>query len=335
MTASAHKGERPKCIAVTPGEPAGIGPDLLVTYAQTARTAPLVAFADPHLLQERAKQLGLALRIEEYCDRPPSKSAGALCVRPIPLPCRARPGKPSPETAHAVLECIRSATSAALGGEVSALVTGPLHKSVINDAGTPFSGHTDMLAHLCQASHVVMLLVSGELRLALATRHLALSEVPKALTREGLRQTLEILAQGLRQLFSFPDPRILVAGLNPHAGEDGHFGREEVDIIAPVIGKLQREGLGVEGPLPADTLFTEAVRSRADALVAMYHDQGLAPFKALAFGASVNLTLGLPFVRTSVDHGTALDRAGTGKIDLGSFAAACELASSLANHAVA
>ncbi len=317
---------------MTPGEPAGIGPDLLVQFAQEDRIAPLTAFADPALLQERAKLLGLDLRIQERGNQAPSCSAGTLTVHRVPLRARVEPGKPDPENAEAVLESIRLATQCALDGEMAALVTGPVHKSVIAKSGTPFSGHTEMLADLCQAPHVVMLLVSGDLRLAVATRHLALKDVPKALSHEGLTQTLRVLDLGLRRSFALHSPRILVAGLNPHAGEDGHLGREEIDIIQPVIEQLRDQGMSIEGPLPADTLFAAKMRSRADAMLAMYHDQGLAPFKALAFGASVNVTLGLPFVRTSVDHGTALELAGTGNIELGSFQAAVELAYKLTGH---
>jgi len=320
-------------IALTPGEPAGIGPDLLVKFAQEDRCAPLIAFADPALLQARAKLLGLGLHIQERGGQMPSCSAGTLTVHRVPLYTRVEPGKPDSENAEAVLESIRLATQSALDGEVTALVTGPVHKSVIAESGTPFSGHTEMLAEMCQVPHVVMLLVSGDLRLAVATRHLALKDVPKALGRDGLTQTLRVLDHGLRRSFALPNPRILIAGLNPHAGEDGHLGREEIDIIKPVIERLRDQGLSIEGPFPADTLFAPKMRARADAMLAMYHDQGLAPFKALAFGASVNVTLGLPFVRTSVDHGTALDLAGTGKIDLGSFKAAVELACKLTDHA--
>jgi len=314
---------------VTLGEPAGIGPDLLVTFAQSARPAPLVAFADPTLLMARAKLLGLRLHIDELSDQAPTQSAGTLTIRPVPFGTPIEPGNARSETASAVLQSIRLAARAALDGEASALVTGPVHKSVIAESGIPFSGHTELLADLCRVPHVAMLLVSGDLRLALATRHLALRDVPQALTDTQLTQTLRVLDQGLRQSFALRNPRILVAGLNPHAGEDGHLGREEIDVIRPVIERLRDQGLSIEGPFPADTLFTQAMRARADALLAMYHDQGLAPFKALAFGASVNVTLGLPFVRTSVDHGTALDLAGTGKIDIGSFKAAVDLACKL------
>lgn len=320
-------------IAVTPGEPAGIGPDLLVTFAQAARAQPLVAYADPALLTERAKRLGVNLHIQELSDHTPSQAARTLTVHPVPLPINVQPGEARAETASAVLESIRLAAQAALKGDTTALVTGPVQKSIINAAGTSFSGHTEMLAELAGVAHVVMLLVSGDLRLALATRHLRLADVPETLTQHGLQQTLQVLNDGLRDTFSLTNPRILVAGLNPHAGEDGHLGREELDIIRPVIDALRDEGMHLKGPFPADTLFTPAVRSRADALVAMYHDQGLAPFKALAFGASVNVTLGLPFIRTSVDHGTALDLAGTGNIDCGSFKAAFELACQLSKNA--
>lgn len=319
-----------KSVAVTPGEPAGIGPDLLITFAQHERSVPVVAFTDPAHLSKRASCLGVGIHLEDYDpNRRPSCGAGHLTVHPIPLGCEVAPGQPKAQAAAAVLKSIETATRAALRGEVGALLTGPVHKSVISESGRCFSGHTELLAQLAGVKDVVMLLASDTLRVALVTRHVPLSEVSGTLTRSGLEITTRILRQGLRARFGLSEPRILVSGLNPHAGEDGYLGREEIEIITPTLDKLRAEGMLIEGPMPADTLFAEGVRSRADAVLAMYHDQGLAPFKALAFGAAANVTLGLPFVRTSVDHGTALNLAGTGRIDLGSFKKAFELACSL------
>ena len=289
-----------------------------------------MAFTDPAHLLRRASQLGVTIDLEEYNPhQSPSRNAGSLTVHPIPLGCEVAPGQPKVEAAAGILRSIETATQAALRGEMGALLTGPVHKSVISDSGQPFSGHTELLAELAGVQDVVMLLASGRLRVALATRHIPLTDVTRSLTSASLESTTRILHQGLRAQFGLNEPRILVAGLNPHAGEDGYLGREEIEIIAPTLHKLRAEGLLVEGPLPADTLFAEGMRSRADAILAMYHDQGLAPFKAVAFGEAVNVTLGLPFVRTSVDHGTALELAGTGQINLGSFKAAFELACTL------
>ncbi len=319
-----------KSIAVTPGEPAGIGPDLLIKFVQAERSTPLVAFTDPEHLLVRARQLRVSIDIDDYQPGTrPTCAAGRLTVAPIPLPGRVQPGQPRVECAAAILEAIEAAVQCVREGEMDALLTGPVHKSVIAESGRQFSGHTEFLKDLSGAAEVVMLLVSGSLRVALATGHVALGEVPASLTRAALEARIRILAEGLETQFAVPNPRILVAGLNPHAGEDGHLGREEHTLIAPALEALRTQGLCIEGPLPADTLFSEPVRTRADAILAMYHDQGLAPFKALTFGEGVNVTLGLPFVRTSVDHGTALDLAGSGRIDPGSFKAAFELASTL------
>ena len=319
-----------RSIAVTAGEPAGIGPDLLILLAQRAREVPLVAYTDPDCLLQRASTLNLELKLQDYeADRAPSCEAHRLTIYPVPFPRRIRPGNPSVENVPALLESIRQATQAAMTGIAHALVTGPVHKSVIAKFGIPFSGHTEMLAELAGVEEVTMLLASEKLRVGLATRHLPLTQVPRALTQAGLETTLRILDAGLRQRFGIREPRTLVAGLNPHAGEDGYLGREEIEIISPTISRLRQEGLNIDGPFPADSLFSPAKRSQADAILAMYHDQGLAPFKALSFGEAVNVTLGLPFVRTSVDHGTALDLAGTGKVDTGSLEAAIQLAARL------
>lgn len=289
-----------------------------------------MAFTDPAHLLRRANRLGLEIYLDEYNrDQRPSCRAGHLTVHPIPLGCEVAPGRPKVEAAAGVIRSIETAAQAALRREMGALLTGPVMKSVISESGQPFSGHTDLLAQLAGVDEVVMLLTSGTLRVALATRHIPLTDVAKSLTSSSLEATIRILCQGLRTQFGLKAPRILVAGLNPHAGEDGYLGREEIEIITPTLDKLRTEGMLIEGPLPADTLFVDTARAHADAILAMYHDQGLAPFKAVAFGEAVNVTLGLPFVRTSVDHGTALRLAGTGQIDLGSFKAALELACTL------
>ena len=318
-------------IALTPGEPAGIGPDLTVLIAQREREFPLVVFTDPACLSQRANALDLEVELRPYSKHEtPCREAGALTVFAVPFQGESDPGRPSIDNVGGVLDSIRLATESAMSGTARALVTGPVHKSVIAQSGVPFSGHTERLAELAGVRDVAMLLVSEALRVALATRHVPLAKVPAALNQADLESTLRILFEGLGRHFGIREPKVLVAGLNPHAGEDGHLGDEEVEIIAPTISRLQREGFHLDGPFAADTLFAPAMRGRADAILAMYHDQGLAPLKALGFGESVNVTLGLPFVRTSVDHGTALDLAGTGRVDTGSLESAIKLAARLA-----
>ena len=314
-------------IALTPGEPAGIGPDLAVQLAQTWRAAEVVAIGDPDMLGARADALGLPLVVRGFdpdapeADDPP----GTLCVSPVPLAARAAPGALDPANARAVLATLDRAVDGCLDGRFAAMVTAPVHKGVINDAGIAFTGHTEYLAERLGAEPVMML-TAGALRVALATTHLPLAAVPAALTAEVLERALRTLDADLTRRFGIEAPRILVAGLNPHAGEGGHLGREEIEVIAPVVRALVAEGLRLEGPLPADTLFTPARLKDADAVLAMFHDQGLPVLKYAGFGTGINVTLGLPIVRTSVDHGTALDRAGTGDIDSGSLRAALELA---------
>jgi 4-hydroxythreonine-4-phosphate dehydrogenase len=328
-------------LAFTPGEPAGIGPDLAVQLAQHAREVDLVAFADPELLQQRARELGLPLQIEENLSRI-ARSAGSLTVRAVPLQAVVQAGQLTPNSAAYVLETIRLATEACLRGEYRALVTGPIHKGVINEASDaglicrscgpgripqiPFSGHTEYLQALCGVDEVVMVLAYQQLRVALVTTHLPLREVAPAITREKLEQIIPILHRGLDREFGITNPRILVAGLNPHAGEDGHLGREEIEVITPVIEKLRGSGMDLLGPLPADTLFTHRYLDHADAVLAMYHDQGLPVLKHDGFGQAVNITLGLPFLRTSVDHGTALELAASGRANLGSLQQAIAIA---------
>lgn len=315
-------------LVLTPGEPAGIGPDLCVQIAQQARDAELVVVADPGLLESRARLLGLPLWLEEF---DPAQSAtcsrtGVLKIIPVPLVSAAVCGHLDPANAPYVLETLRVATRACRAGHCDALVTGPVQKSVINQAGIPFTGHTEFLADLTQAPQVVMMLAVPGLRVALATTHLPLREVSDAITSPLLESVLRVLHHDLRARFGIASPHVLVCGLNPHAGEGGHLGSEDDDVIAPVLEQLRAEGMHLTGPLPADTLFIPKYLKTADAVLAMYHDQGLPVLKYAGFGRAVNITLGLPIIRTSVDHGTALDLAGTGRADTGSLEAAIQAA---------
>ena len=316
-------------LCITAGEPAGIGPDLCLMLAQQSFAARLVVIADSDLLAQRALQLKLPLQMVEY-GTSAAFAPGFLTVLHTPLAAPARAGQLNVANGRYVLETLERATAGCLSGEFAAMVTAPLHKGVINDAGVPFSGHTEWLAERTNTDLVVMMLVGGGMRVALATTHLPLREVPDAITRDSLMRVIRILHNDLQRKFGLPQPRILVAGLNPHAGEGGHMGREEIDVIEPVLKHLRDQGLNLIGPLPADTLFNPAQLQRGDAVLAMYHDQGLPVLKHASFGAGVNVTLGLPIIRTSVDHGTALDLAGSGNIDSGSLAAAINLAIELA-----
>jgi 4-hydroxythreonine-4-phosphate dehydrogenase len=318
---------RPR-IAVTAGEPAGIGPDLCVLLARTAFDADLVFVGDREVLAQRARQRGVAFDLPVYAGNT-SPTASMLHV-PVAAPVRA--GTLDPANGRHVLALLDRAIDGCVAGEFGAMVTAPVQKSTINEAGVPFTGHTEYLAERTRTPRVVMMLVGGTLRVALATTHLALSEVPAAIRREDLEETLRIIDHDLRERFGIARPRIRVAGLNPHAGESGHLGREEIERIAPAIEHVAREGIDAKGPYPADTLFTPRMLEGADAVLAMYHDQGLPVLKHAAFGDAVNVTLGLPIVRTSVDHGTALDLAGEGAIDTGSLAAAIALAARLARR---
>jgi 4-hydroxythreonine-4-phosphate dehydrogenase len=315
-------------LLVTPGEPAGIGPDLLVRIAQEPQHAELVAVCDPELLHDRARQLGLPLQLEPVTpDQPRAPHrTGHLRVLPITLSARARCGTLDVRNASYVLATIERAADLCLAGQADALVTGPVQKSVIADAGIAFSGHTEWIAERCLTPMPVMMLVAGALRVALATTHLRLRDVPDAITRERLLAVLRVLHADLRDRFGCAQPRILCCGLNPHAGEGGHLGREEIEVIQPALAQLRSEGLDIEGPLPADTLFTPRLLEGADAVLAMYHDQGLPVLKHAGFGHAVNITLGLPIIRTSVDHGTALELAGSGRADAGSLRAAIDCA---------
>ncbi len=313
-------------IAITSGEPAGIGPDLCVLLAAELATkadSEYVLLADKNLLAARADLLGVNWPI----------SAANLHLEHIPLAVSAKAGVLDRANSEYVLHLIDRAIGGCLSGKFAAMVTAPVHKGSINDAGIGFTGHTEYLAENTGTPQVVMMLVGREtphLRVALATTHLALKDVPAAITRESLTLTLRILHTDLKTKFGIAQPRILVAGLNPHAGEGGYLGREEIDVIIPVVEMLKAEGMLLDGPLPADTLFTPRHLQHADAVLAMYHDQGLPVLKYASFGEGVNVTLGLPIIRTSVDHGTALDLAGTGRIDTGSMKAAINLAVQLA-----
>lgn len=319
-------------IALTPGEPAGIGPDLCVQLSRSPAPAARVVIADPELLQSRAERLGLALELREFDPAAPPEPdpPGRLTVLPVRLAAPVSPGRPDPANAPYVLDCLDRAVAACLAGDCAALVTGPVQKSVINAAGIAFSGHTEYLAERAGGGHPVMMLTCPGLRVALATTHLPLREVPDALTPARLEQVIRILDRDLRARYRIRAPRILVLGLNPHAGENGHLGREEIEVISPVLERLRAAGLRLEGPLPADTAFTPRRLEAADAVLAMYHDQGLPVLKHRGFGRAVNVTLGLPLIRTSVDHGTALDLAGTGRADPGSLRAALDEALVLA-----
>ncbi|GAC1628237.1 MAG: 4-hydroxythreonine-4-phosphate dehydrogenase PdxA [Nevskia sp.] len=317
-------------LLITPGEPAGIGPDLVVGIAQAAHAASLVAVCDPALLEQRARLLGLPLKLIDVSDAP--HRPGSLQILPVRLAHAVGAGQLDPRNAAYVLETLRTAADACLAGTAAALVTAPVHKGVINDGGIAFTGHTEFLAERCGIPVPVMLLQAGRLRVALATTHLPLRAVPDAITRPALTAVLRILHADLRAKFGIANPRILVCGLNPHAGEGGHLGREEIEVIVPVLDQLRAEGMALTGPLPADTLFTPRQLEGADAVLAMYHDQGLPVLKHAGFGEAVNVTLGLPILRTSVDHGTALELAGSGRAEPGSLEAALRLALWLASR---
>jgi 4-hydroxythreonine-4-phosphate dehydrogenase len=318
-------------IIITSGEPAGIGPDACVSLAQSPWDADLVVAADPGLLADTAKSLGLPLQIVPYDPRRPSAHrAGSLRVLEIPLRGAVRAGHPDSRNAPYVIEMLNRASDGCSNGEFAAMVTAPVQKSILMEGGYAFTGHTEYLAERTRAALPVMLLLSGTLRVALVTTHLALADVPRAITRSRLRATLRIVHDDLQKYFALNAPRITVLGLNPHAGEAGYLGREEIDIMEPVIQELRLEGMDLQGPTPADTAFTPRALAGADVVVAMYHDQGLPVIKHLGFGNAVNMTLGLPILRTSVDHGTALDLARTGKADIGSLRAALGVAIDLA-----
>ncbi|HEM8294788.1 TPA: 4-hydroxythreonine-4-phosphate dehydrogenase PdxA [Providencia stuartii] len=317
-----------KPIVITPGEPAGIGPDLLIQLAQQAWPVELVACADPNLLLERAKTLSLPLTLGKYepNDVPKAHTAGHLSIVSVSLNASVKAGELNVNNGNYVVETLARACDGCLTGEFSAIVTGPVHKGIINDAGVSFSGHTEFFADRSGCDRVVMMLATEELRVALATTHLPLKDVSAAITQQSLHEVITILHHDLQTKFGIEKPVIYVCGLNPHAGEGGHMGTEEIDTIEPALESLRAQGIHLVGPLPADTLFQAKYLDHADAVLAMYHDQGLPVLKYQGFGRAVNITLGLPFIRTSVDHGTALELAGTGHADAGSFITALTLA---------
>lgn len=323
----------PLRFAVTPGEPAGIGPDLCLLLAAQAHPHVLIAITSRVLLQERAAQLGVTVDVravdpQAWPEQP--APAGSLYVWDTPLASPVRIGQLDTANGPFVLETLTRAAQGCLAGDFAGMITAPVHKGVINDSGIAFSGHTEFLADLTATEQVVMMLATRGLRVALVTTHLPLRDVADAITAERLERVTRILHADLQGKFGLSHPRILVCGLNPHAGEGGHLGREEIDLIEPTLERLRGEGMDLRGPLPADTLFTPKYLEHCDAVLAMYHDQGLPVLKYKGFGAAVNVTLGLPIIRTSVDHGTALDLAGTGRIDTGSLQVALETAYQMA-----
>ncbi len=326
MTATRAARRLPR-IALSSGEPAGIGPELCLEIARRAWPCELVCLADRGLLEERARAVGSTVRIAAAAAgrAPTAQVAGQLDVRHLPLATPARASELDVRNAPYVLALLDQALAGCAAGEFDALVTAPVQKSIINDAGIAFTGHTEYLA-LRTGGRPVMLLTAGKLRVALATTHLPLKAVSAAIDRELLDTVIDVVDRDLRRLWGFASPRIAVCGLNPHSGEGGHLGDEELRIISPAIEAARRRGIDATGPVPADTAFVPRALLNVDVVIAMYHDQGLPVLKHAGFGNSVNVTLGLPLIRTSVDHGTALDLAGTGRADPGSLEAALELA---------
>jgi 4-hydroxythreonine-4-phosphate dehydrogenase len=321
----------PARIAITPGEPAGIGPDICVLAAMKDAGAQLVAVCDPDLLRRRAERIGRKLDVARFDAEAPrvQHRPGRIEVLSVPLARASLPGRLDPHNSGYVLEALRIACDGCLSGDFDALVTGPAHKGIINDAGIRFTGHTEFLAERCAAQPVMMLTAPG-LRVALATTHLPLTAVGTHITPPALERTLRILHRELQEKFAIRQPRIQVCGLNPHAGEGGHLGTEDRQVIAPVLARLRSLGMDLLGPVPADTAFVPDKLEQCDAVLAMYHDQGLPVIKHMGFGRTVNITLGLPIIRTSVDHGTALELAGTGRADCGSLLSALATAIAMA-----
>jgi len=317
-------------LAITTGEPAGVGPELCTALSARAAGARLILIGNRALLEQRARTCGRDVHLLAYQPAAPAPPPGHLEVIDVELAAPVITGQPDPRNAAAVLRSLDLAIEGCLAGDFDGMVTAPLHKGVICDSGVAFSGHTEYLEARTGSDGVVMLLEGGGLRVALATTHLPLRAVADAITRESLLRTLRILHRDLVTRFGIAVPRILVAGLNPHAGEGGHLGSEEIEVIAPALAQARSEGIAAEGPFPADTLFVEEMCGTADAVLAMYHDQGLPVLKRASFGRGVNITLGLPIIRTSVDHGTALAIAGTGTADAGSLVSAVEAAHRLA-----
>ncbi|OGT46653.1 MAG: 4-hydroxythreonine-4-phosphate dehydrogenase PdxA [Gammaproteobacteria bacterium RIFCSPHIGHO2_12_FULL_41_20] len=320
-------------ILITLGEPAGIGPDIIIQLAQQAWPTECIVIADPQLLQDRAQQLKLPIKLHEVTIHS-STQPGCINILPVQLAAPVQAGQLNPQNAPYVIKTLELAAEHCLTHQAQAIVTGPVHKSVINQSGIAFSGHTEFFAHYANVPHTVMLfVVEDKMRVALATTHLPLAKVPQAITPQRLTLTLDTLYHGLSNQFHIVDPRIAVCGLNPHAGEGGYLGREEIDVIQPIITHYQQQGWKIDGPFAADTLFTTQHAQSADAILAMYHDQALPIVKYLSFGHAVNVTLGLPFIRTSVDHGTAIDIAGQkGRADPSSMRAALALAMRMVQH---
>lgn len=323
-------------IALTLGEPAGIGPDLAIQIAQHGHAHELIVIGDGDMLEQRAQALGLPLQLQnfEVSAAPTATPRNQLLLIDQPLAHACNPGTLDPRNAGAVLKTLDTAVELCCEQVVGAMVTAPIQKSMINDGGIAFSGHTEYLAALTETERVVMMLATAQMRVALATTHLPLAQVPGAISGELLQQVLTIVEHDLRTRFGCAQPRIAVLGLNPHAGESGHMGREEIDIIEPALNELRSRGMHLQGPLPADTAFNPKVLESCDAVLALYHDQGLPVLKYAGFGQAVNITLGLPIIRTSVDHGTALDLAGTGTADAGSLLAAIDYAVTMAQSKV-
>jgi 4-hydroxythreonine-4-phosphate dehydrogenase len=322
-----------KRIAITAGEPAGIGPDLVVAMAQQAWPVEIIVVVSKQLMLERAEQLGLSLTLIDYDQRktPAPQKAGTLTVLNIDLPDTCVPGELNTQNGSYVVDTLKVVSDKNISGEFDAVVTGPVHKGLINQAGIAFSGHTEYFANQANCTDVVMMLATEGLRVALVTTHIPLAYVSKAITHERLLKISRIVHTDLKEKFGIESPKIYACGLNPHAGEDGHLGREEIDVLEPAFNVLREEGINIIGPLPADTIFQEKYLQEADVILAMYHDQGLPVLKYKGFGSSVNITLGLPYIRTSVDHGTALELAGKGTADMGSMLEAMNSAISLAN----
>jgi 4-hydroxythreonine-4-phosphate dehydrogenase len=316
-------------LAITLGEPAGIGPDIVACALQNPSTHRRVVIGCATTLKARAQQLGLPINLVPYGDC--ARDDDIVEIIDCPTAQLVTAGVLNTANAASVLQSLERAAHGALQGEFDAIVTAPVQKSVINDAGVSFSGHTEFFADIAEVPKVVMMLVAGSLRVALVTTHLPLSEVPRAITGHAITETLKITQADLQQHFGIANPKLAVLGLNPHAGEGGHLGREEIEVITPSLEQLRAQGFDLLGPLPADTAFQPIILDQVDAVIAQYHDQGLPVLKYAGFGEAVNVTLGLPFIRTSVDHGTALDLAGTGRARTGSFTAAFELAATLAS----
>lgn len=321
-------------LLITPGEPSGIGPDITLKVVEKNIDATIFAIADPDLLEQRAKQLGINIKLNVINDIDTTTNRhlpGNLNVIPVPVTTPSQAGTLNAENSPYVLKCLKLAASYCLDGKANAMVTGPVHKGIINDAKFAFTGHTEFLAELSH-SKPVMMLATPSLRVALATTHLPLNKVSEAITGESLEYTINTLNEFLKKHCSIKQPTLLVCGLNPHAGEDGHLGMEEIEIISPTIEACRSNGVGIIGPIPADTAFTKKYLAQADAVLAMYHDQGLPVLKHSGFGKAVNVTLGLPFIRTSVDHGTALDLAGTGNASASSLNEAIKMAIQYCEH---